>query len=596
MPDPVPPITDTTTITVRAIRQADYGGNDALHDDSFISITSVNIDIFAQVGGGDSLTILGFTIENGNLIVRHPDISFPFIFRPSDWNRASVEQQAAILKTIAEYDQSSRVRDAIEHMERQGISEVEVRVDDYKFNHDGTVLAPFRAGETGFISYVMMDNDPTGRDMQNGSRVVITLNDKLNGATAFAKAFMHELRHPFVPGIDDIDDDQIRDEEDVMFNEIFQTNGSDEDNSHDYLPERTVVGSRFADVVTSGDGNDTLAGLSGNDTLNGGGGNDLVMGGAGMDQLSGGLGSNAVLGGLEADTYIPAVGVTHEQVADIGGVDRIDLSSTSISSVMFSRFGDDLFIYAPDIAVESIGIAGQWLDGSRIEQFTFAEGTYAASYIESLAGQTSGVCYDPMGQPMFCSPYGLPVVFDLDGDGFDLIELSRSHVRFDVDGDGKAERVGWVGGDDGILALDRNGNGRIDDFSEISFRADFLGAGTDLEGLYAYDTDRDGFLTAADARFGEFVLWRDINANGHSEKREMFSLADLGIVSISLERSNVAALDRDAGANQVLATSSFTTADGALHRLGDVALFADIVMPTWSPGAQFEMLAEMPIA
>jgi hypothetical protein len=157
------------------------------------------------------------------------------------------------------------------------------------------------------------------------------------------------------------------------------------------------------------------------------------------------------------------------------------------------------------------------------------------------------------------------------------------------------ERVGWVGGDDGILALDRNGNGRIDDFSEISFRADFLGAGTDLEGLYAYDTDHDGFLTAADARFSEFVVWRDVNANGHSERREMFSLEDLGIVSISRERSDVAPLDRNAGANQVVATSSFTTADGALHRLGDVALFADLVMPTWSPGGQFETLAEIPV-
>jgi Ca2+-binding RTX toxin-like protein len=369
-----------------------------------------------------------------------------------------------------------------------------------------------------------------------------------------------------------------------MFNQVWKTGGNVETDQRDYLPGTTIVGSYKNDVATGGATNDTLSGLSGNDNLNGGGGDDLVMGGAGMDVLSGGLGSNAVQGGLDADTYIPVIGVTHEQVADIGGVDRLDLSSISIGSATFMRIGDDLFIFAPGIAIDGIGITGQWVDASRIEQFTFSEGTYAATYIETLAGQNSSVCYDAMGQPLICSPYGLPVVLDLDGDGIELIELAKSRVRFDVDGDGKAERIGWVGRDDGILALDRNGNGRIDDFSEISFRSDFLGAGTDLEGLYAYDTDGDGFLTAADDRFGDFLVWRDINSNGHSEKRELFSFAELGIVSISLERRDVTPLDRDGRANQILATSTFETADGRLHRLGDVALFADME-PVRSAGA-----------
>src|SRR3546814_10986784 len=64
---------------------------------------------------------------------------------------------------------------------------------------------------------------------------------------------------------------------------------------------------------------------------------------------------------------------------------------------------------------------------------------------------------------------GPPVSLDLDGDGVELVRLIDSTAAFDMDGDGVADPAGWVGQDDGFLALDRNGNGLIDDISEISF-------------------------------------------------------------------------------------------------------------------------------
>lgn len=112
--------------------------------------------------------------------------------------------------------------------------------------------------------------------------------------------------------------------------------------------------------------------------------------------------------------------------------------------------------------------------------------------------------------------------------------------------------------------------------SEISFVDDFLGAGTDLEGLYAYDTDGDGFLTAADNGFSDFLVWKDGNGNGRSEKQELLTLDELGIVSIGLERRNVAPLDRDAQANQIIGTSTFETVDGRTRPVGDVALFVEM--------------------
>jgi len=58
-------------------------------------------------------------------------------------------------------------------------------------------------------------------------------------------------------------------------------------------------------------------------------------------------------------------------------------------------------------------------------------------------------------------------VIDLDFDGVELVELSASSAQFDLDVNGFAERTGWIAPDDGFLAFDRNGNGIIDDNSEL---------------------------------------------------------------------------------------------------------------------------------
>ena len=58
-----------------------------------------------------------------------------------------------------------------------------------------------------------------------------------------------------------------------------------------------------------------------------------------------------------------------------------------------------------------------------------------------------------------------PLVLELDGDGIETSALGTqgrdSDVYFDHDGDFFAERTGWLDGDDGFLALDKNGNGGV---------------------------------------------------------------------------------------------------------------------------------------
>lgn len=62
-----------------------------------------------------------------------------------------------------------------------------------------------------------------------------------------------------------------------------------------------------------------------------------------------------------------------------------------------------------------------------------------------------------------------PITIDLNGNGLDFIPLDKSTAHFDMNNDGHTDRTAWVGADDGILAIDLNGDKMITDKSEFVF-------------------------------------------------------------------------------------------------------------------------------
>ena len=133
-----------------------------------------------------------------------------------------------------------------------------------------------------------------------------------------------------------------------------------------------------------------------------------------------------------------------------------------------------------------------------------------------------------------------PLVLDLDGDGFELLSV-KDGVYFDEDAKGLTEKTEWISSDDALLAIDLNGDGIINDGSELFGTSTLLADGTRAENGFAalaqYDENQDGRIDAQDAVFSQLTVWQDVNSDGISQQDELFSLQELGITGISLDAS-----------------------------------------------------------
>jgi hypothetical protein len=170
---------------------------------------------------------------------------------------------------------------------------------------------------------------------------------------------------------------------------------------------------------------------------------------------------------------------------------------------------------------------------------------------------------------------GTPLILDLNGDGVSTLSI-KSGVRFDLFADGKAVQTGWVSNSDGLLVLDRNHDGQINDGSELFGSSTTLADGTKAADGYAalaeLDSIKDGVISQADAGFADLRVWVDANSDGISAAGELKSLTSLGIASINLNAQKDTATDNG---NIIGLTSTYQTTDGATHAAADVWFVAD---------------------
>lgn len=117
--------------------------------------------------------------------------------------------------------------------------------------------------------------------------------------------------------------------------------------------------------------------------------------------------------------------------------------------------------------------------------------------------------------------YTDPLVINMDTDAASLSDVS---FYFDLDCDGVAENISSLDGASGFLALDKNGDGKINDGSEL-FGAQ---SGDGFADLARYDQDGNGWIDENDEIFSKLRVWTRCG-NGES-KLLTLKEADVGAI------------------------------------------------------------------
>ena len=117
-----------------------------------------------------------------------------------------------------------------------------------------------------------------------------------------------------------------------------------------------------------------------------------------------------------------------------------------------------------------------------------------------------------------------PLVINLDTE---LAKLSDQTIYFDIDGDGEMDEISQLGTGSGYLALDHNGDGIINDGSELFGTS----SGNGFADLAKYDEDGNGWIDENDAVWSKLKIWcKDENG-----RDVLYSLADKGVGAVCLQ-------------------------------------------------------------
>jgi len=362
-------------------------------------------------------------------------------------------------------------------------------------------------------------------------------------------------------------------------------------------PEVIVPESRL--VVDGGANNDSIYIIGGDGAVvHGGSGDDTILNWSFAGETYGGDGADTfwwspdtLIADGEADDRLELFGIPMHGGTAFGGEDVqwarnillpfVKYGLNSVGELVVNFNGENMYVadyqggpYVTDPTLGITVVRVEWEFRQLLKKGSL-EGSPLADVLRHI--------FKGMG----ILPPEDPLVLDLDGDGLEFTTLGQSLVHFDLDGDFFAEKTGWLRSDDGFLALDRDGNGLIDDVSEL-FGAPGVSGFTELAAL---DSNSDGVIDAADTDFALLQVWRDFDGDGASDAGELATLAEAGIASISLATTAIdvtTSTDHHLSAQATFTRSDATTGDIYQAELDasqtKTVYLGDSRVPDWAEG------------
>ncbi|MBM7625088.1 DUF2974 domain-containing protein [Sporohalobacter salinus] len=363
--------------------------------------------------------------------------------------------------------------------------------------------------------------------------------------------------------------------------------------------DRKIIGSSENEKIWTGKGNDIVAGGKGTDIIKAGAGNDYIYGGQIdieslkgnlkrdesfiKDKLYGGKGEDKLIarndsylkGGSGYDTY-NIKGVKYSEIDDDGG------KIIGISEGTYVETDVDSGVY--EKGSNKITESGLFIgDGFRIELDGFKSGMYGID-LKPKEGKKEekkkGLKREELQKPDGLEDYEEVIanqdtfwnslILDLNGDGIKTVGQENG-VHFDLDNNDFKEKTEWINSKDGLLTLDKNNNGIIDDGNEL------FGTETEsgFEILGEYDSNSDNKIDQNDEIYSRLKVWQDKNQNGESEAQELYTLKELDIKSIGLDHKEISKVEENG--NIIRNKGNYENINGELNQVKEFFLARDVI-------------------
>ncbi|GBG15963.1 4-hydroxythreonine-4-phosphate dehydrogenase, partial [Novimethylophilus kurashikiensis] len=259
-------------------------------------------------------------------------------------------------------------------------------------------------------------------------------------------------------------------------------------------------------------------------------------------------------------------GLTTSEVAALTTAQIVSLKTAQFEALTTSQIG--ALSTADIIALTTSQVASLTTDQIASGLTTSQVAAITTTQIMALTTTQIGA-FTTVQMPLLQS-LSSPIALDLNGDGLKTLGISAG-VQFDLNAIGQKAQTGWISSEDGLLVLDRNHDGVINDGGELFGTSTLLSDGQKAANGYValteLDTNGDGVISAADSSYDELKVWIDANSDGVNEAGELVSLGDLGISKLNLSASSTSVIDNG---NWIGMVSSYETIDGTTHEMADV--------------------------